>query len=285
VSDDSRRALQAARDGSRVVEEAVGSLRRIRETVLGAARQIEELRGLSVRIDGITQVITDMASQTNLLALNAAIEAARAGEHGRGFAVVADEVRKLATQSGSSAREAADLIRDVQAVTGRAVEGMSRGTAEVEEGASRAADAGGALGEILSVVDRATADVAAITRAARDIAASSRQALSSAGLSAAAEGGAAGERTLESLVERSRANAAAAEDAAAAVEEINASMQEIGASAEELAQIAGALQEEVARFRTEEDEEAIPAPAAPPTLPRFGERRPSRMASRAAAIL
>ena len=249
VSAESQRARGAAGDGSRVIGEAVDALRRIRETVLDAAGRIEELRGYSERIGGNTQVITGIAAQTNLLALNAAIEAARAGEHGRGFAVVADEVRKLATQSGESAREAAELIRDVQAVTGRAVESMKRGTTAADAGSTLASDAGDALGEILSAVERTVADVGAITRAANEIARSSRTALSVTGLETALDG--EGDSSAVSL---SRANAAAAEDAAASVQEINASMEEMSASAEELAQIARELQEEMVRF-------AVDAPA------------------------
>jgi methyl-accepting chemotaxis protein len=249
VSGASERAMTVARDGSRVIGEAVDSLRRIRERVLDAAGRIDELRGYSERIGRITEVITSMASQTNLLALNAAIEAARAGEHGRGFAVVAEEVRKLATQSGDSAREAADLIGSVQAVTARAVESMQRGTAEAEAGSGLAANAGDALGEILTVVERTARDVRAITRASEEIAGSSRTALAAAGL-----GGESDDASLSSVVALSRSNAAAAEDAAASVQEINASMQEMSASAEELAQIARELQDEVSRFRLDADD-------------------------------
>src|SRR5262249_10232581 len=136
-----------------------------------------ELQGYSDRIGRITQAVGDIANQTNLLALNAAIEAARAGEHGRGFAVVADEVRKLATQSGDSAREAAQLIRDVQSTTARVVESMSRGTAEVEAGSRLASGAGGALEQIMGVVEHTLRDVDAIHQAAHEISTSSRTVL------------------------------------------------------------------------------------------------------------
>jgi len=203
---------------------------------------------------GITQSVAAIANQTNLLALNAAIEAARAGEHGRGFAVVAEEVRKLATQSGDSAREAAELIASVQGTTARAVESMRRGTTEVEAGSALAAGAGGALEQIMTVVEGTVREVGAINRASREIVASSRGVLSVAGL----DGG-----STRGLVALSQANAAAAEDAAAAVEEITASMQEMSASAEDLARIAGDLQSETSRFRTEADSAA--APEAEPT--------------------
>ena len=262
VAQASERAAGVARDGSRVIEDAVGRLQVIRQTVLDAAGQIGELGAASDRIGHITRVITDMAAQTNLLALNAAIEAARAGEHGRGFAVVAEEVRKLATQSGESAREAAGIIRDVQALTGRAVDSMQRGTAEVNAGASLAGDAGTALREIVATVEQTVRDVSAISRAAEQMARASREALAGVGVDpSAVESGS--DDALEVLTRLSLANASAAESAAAAVEEINASMEEMSASAGELSQIAGELQAEVGRFRTDEDDH----PAAPAAIP------------------
>ncbi|HET7230439.1 MAG TPA: methyl-accepting chemotaxis protein, partial [Longimicrobium sp.] len=160
-------------------------------------------------------------------------------------------VRKLATQSGDSAREAAELIRGVQAMTGRAAESMRRGTAEVEAGSRLASGAGGALKQIMTVVDGTVREVGAIDQAAREISTSSRSVLRVAGLDGAQEQG--------GLVALSQANAAAAEDAAASVEEINASMEEMSASAEELARIARELQDETARFRTGADEAEAPA--------------------------
>jgi len=261
VAGEGRRAQGVAHDGTRVIGEAVGSLERIRETVLESAARITELHGYTERIGRITQAVAAIATQTNLLALNAAIEAARAGEHGRGFAVVAEEVRKLATQSGDSAREAAELIASVQGTTARVVESMRRGTAEVEAGSRLASGAGGALEQIMAVVETTVREVGAIDRAAREISSSSRTVLQVAGLD-----GGEGERGLLAL---SQANAAAAEDAAAAVQEINASMEEMSASAEELARIARELQDETARFRTGADEtDSTPAPVVTALRPR-----------------
>lgn len=251
VSEQSQQAADAARDGSRVIGEAVGSLSRIRTAVMESAERITELQGYSDQISRVTQAVADIANQTNLLALNAAIEAARAGEQGRGFAVVAEEVRKLANQSGESANEAAELIRGVQAMTARAAESMSRGTAEAEAGSALAAGAGGALEQIMGVVERTASEVGEITRAAREIAASSRRVLAVTGLGSQGHG----------LLALSQANAAAAEDAAAAIQEITAGMEEMSASAEELARIAGELQAQAARFRTEEADSAAPSHA------------------------
>ena len=267
VTQASQRAVGVARDGSRVVQDAVGRLQAIRQTVLDAAGEIGELDAYSDRVQRITRVIDDMAAQTNLLALNAAIEAARAGEHGRGFAVVAEEVRKLATQSGESAREAADIIRDVQALTGRAVASMQRGSVEVNAGAALASDAAGALDQIVAMVEQTVGDLAGISSAAEQMAQASREALAAVGVDPhAVEAGAAD--ALDVLTRLSRSNATAAESAAAAVQEINASMEEMGASAEELSHIAGELQAQVRRFRTGDDAEPPAEPlAAVPARP------------------
>ena len=274
VSAASHHAVGVARRGSEVIQEAVGSMERIHGTVLGSAGEMAELRALSEQIGSITGVITEIASQTNLLALNAAIEAARAGEHGRGFAVVAEEVGKLATRSGSSAKEASELLGRMKQVTGRAAAVMEKGTAEAEAGATLAANAGRALREIVVVVEQTAGDMEAITRAAGDIAESSREALRSVG---AAEAGAAGEaRSLGDVVSESQSNAAALEDAAASLQEITASMEEVAASAQELARISDDLRHEVARFRTGDadngDAGAADAPAAPWASP-AGPRR------------
>jgi len=249
VSDASHHAMTVAREGSQVIQEAVASMERIHGTVRGSAREMAELRALSEQIGTITSVITEVASQTNLLALNAAIEAARAGEHGRGFAVVADEVGKLAARSGASAKEASELLGRMKQVTGRAATVMEKGTAEAEEGAALAANAGKALREIVVVVERTAADVEAITRAAGDIATGSREALRSVGVPDA--GGPESGRSLGELVSASQSNAAALEDAAASLHEITTSMEAVASSAQELARISDDLRREVSRFRTE----------------------------------
>jgi methyl-accepting chemotaxis protein len=145
----SRKAAETARHGGSIVDQTLGKMRTIADSVRGTAKKVEELGKSSDQIGRIIGVIDDIADQTNLLALNAAIEAARAGEQGRGFAVVADEVRKLAERTTSATKEIAQMIRTVQNETKMAVAAMEEGTRQVEEGVQTTAQAGDSLKEII----------------------------------------------------------------------------------------------------------------------------------------
>ncbi|HEY6971580.1 MAG TPA: methyl-accepting chemotaxis protein [Candidatus Angelobacter sp.] len=153
-----RRALDAAEQGNRSVRDTLEGMQRIRSSVQATAKRIKALGDRSLEISEIVNVINDITEQTNLLALNAAIEAARAGEAGRGFAVVADEVRKLAEHSRNATKDIAALIKAIQAETNDAVVVMEEGTKEVEIGAKLADQAGKAL-EAISTVVRQSAEL------------------------------------------------------------------------------------------------------------------------------
>ncbi|MBM2814453.1 MAG: methyl-accepting chemotaxis sensory transducer with Pas/Pac sensor [Ignavibacteria bacterium] len=139
-----------ARDGGEVVRQTVIKMREIANTVKISADNIQKLGESSKEIGEIISVINDIADQTNLLALNAAIEAARAGEQGRGFAVVADEVRKLAERTTDATKKIAKMIKAIQKETEEAVKMMNKGTAEVQSGIEFADRAGISLNEIVS---------------------------------------------------------------------------------------------------------------------------------------
>ncbi len=165
ASDAAKNSGVIAKEGGRVVEETIIGMNRVAEVVKKSAETVQALGKSSDQIGEIVQVIDDIADQTNLLALNAAIEAARAGEQGRGFAVVADEVRKLAERTTKATKEIATMIRQIQKDTEDAVVSMKQGTEEVEKGKLLADKAGQSLKEIIAgaqeVVDMSTQVAAA----------------------------------------------------------------------------------------------------------------------------
>lgn len=146
----SKNAGTVALEGGKVVKETINGMIRISDVVKQSSQTVQALGKSSNEIGEIIQVIDDIADQTNLLALNAAIEAARAGEQGRGFAVVADEVRKLAERTSKATQEIASMIKQIQKDTDGAVKSMKLGTDEVEKGKILAEKAGQSLKEIIA---------------------------------------------------------------------------------------------------------------------------------------
>ncbi|MFZ0759743.1 MAG: methyl-accepting chemotaxis protein [Candidatus Sulfotelmatobacter sp.] len=168
ASEASRNAAEAARKGGKVVEETLSTMQGIAESTGKVASTITELGKSSEQIGKIISVIDDIADQTNLLALNAAIEAARAGEQGRGFAVVADEVRKLAERTTKATKEIARMIESIQKETQNAVQAMERESKEVHVGVEKTSASGAALQEIITMSEQVGDMIATIATAATE---------------------------------------------------------------------------------------------------------------------
>ncbi len=166
AAEGAQRATQSAQNGSGVVENTVAVMGQIADKVQETARTVESLGARSDQIGNIIGTIEDIADQTNLLALNAAIEAARAGEQGRGFAVVADEVRALAERTTRATKEISEMIKSIQKETRSAVIVMEQGVQQVEAGTVEAAKSGEALRDILEQINSVAMQVNQIATAA-----------------------------------------------------------------------------------------------------------------------
>jgi len=222
AADFSKKAGETAKTGGEVVKQTVDGMNRIADVVHSAASTVKDLGKNSDKIGEIIQVIDDIADQTNLLALNAAIEAARAGEQGRGFAVVADEVRKLAERTTKATKEIASMIKQIQRDTGNAVDSIESGTKEVETGKELAKKAIVALDEI---IDRTNKTIDVVNQVA---AASEEQSAAAEQISKSIEG-------ISNVTQQSATG-----------------IQHIAGTAEELRNLTDNLQNLVGKFRIDE---------------------------------
>jgi len=172
AADSAQEQVNAAKTS---MDQSMAASTRVVDAVAASSHTIQELNGATARIGAITETIREIAEQTNLLALNAAIEAARAGEQGRGFAVVADEVRKLAERTANSTQDIASMVAEVSRVTERAIESMDHAVQEVESGIGMIRESGAGLGRITTSSQRVTGMARSIADAAREQALASEQ--------------------------------------------------------------------------------------------------------------
>ena len=214
-----QQAQAVSQEGVAASAEATEAMRAVSESTAQVTTAIRELAAKSELIGGIVETITGIAGQTNLLALNAAIEAARAGEQGRGFAVVADEVRKLAEESQKAATRISSLVDEIRAETQRTVQVVEIGARKTETGVAIVARAREAFEEIGMSVRDVSARSEEIARTTNDVAALAEQSL------------------------------AATEQVSASTEQTSASAEEIAASAQDIARSAEELERIVGRFR------------------------------------
>ncbi len=220
-------------NGNRVVTQSVEQMKHIEDQTVSTSQKINELGSKSTEIEKIIGVITNIADQTNLLALNAAIEAARAGEHGKGFAVVADEVRKLAEQSAHAADQISGIIKDIQQDIKASIQGMGEGMAAVKEGTELTQQAGSSFSMISTSVNGVFEQLQEVSEAIKNLNSESLKMVDSI-------------KVVNSISEEFSSST---QEVAAAAEEQNASMEEVTASSQTLSKMAEELQESVKLFK------------------------------------
>lgn len=289
VSSQTTQVAQTAVDGTSLAHQSVQGIQRVRNTTEQLAQRVRDLGKRSGQISAIIETIDDIAAQTNLLALNAAIEAARAGEHGKGFAVVADEVRKLAERSANATKEIAEMIGMVQNGASQVVDAMSRAGEEVSSTAElteRGGNSFQAIAEGAQLSVRRMIEARQAIEAMKLASVELEKAVAEAGLlaernrstattmsnlndtmvssldsvsavveenTAATEQMAASSnevtQAIENIASVSEENSAAVEEVSAAAEEMSAQAEEVTASAQSLSQMAQELQTVVAQFK------------------------------------
>ena len=232
MSEVASHTIISATEGREAIAKAISQMNVIEETVGSTAQTVGQLGERSKQIGQIVDTISSIAGQTNLLALNAAIEAARAGEQGRGFAVVADEVRKLAEQSQDAAKQIANLIGGIQQETASAVIAMNTGKKEVHTGSQVVNAAGASFHEIVGNIERLSNQVKEISAAMQQLSSGSQLIVS----------------VVQDVDRISKDNAGHADAVALATDEQIQAMNQITVGSQALAQMAEQLNNAIHKF-------------------------------------
>ncbi|HHY74020.1 MAG TPA: methyl-accepting chemotaxis protein [Bacillus bacterium] len=233
VTDSSHQTSHTAKTGNETIQESIQQMDLVQNSSHEMSKVIAALGAKSQEIGQVISLITNIAEQTNLLALNAAIEAARAGEHGKGFAVVADEVRKLAEQSRQATNDVGQLIDEIQREVNETVRAMGESQTLVENGMLTVHKAGKAFYDIAIQVDHVSAQIQDVSAAIEEINASADQLV----------------ETINEAQKIAEQSSGFSQNVAASAEEQNASMEEISSASTMLANLAEKLQQTVATFK------------------------------------
>lgn len=233
IERNSQEVMRLTNEGSNLMQSSSEQMEKINHIVKDAVGKVEGLDSSAQKITKLVSVISDVAEQTNLLALNAAIEAARAGEHGKGFAVVADEVRKLAEQVSLSVNDITDIVTSIQTESATVTESLQEGYKEVQVGTDKIGSTGetftkisDALSNMVSSISTVSSNLATITSGSEEM-----------------------NGSIQEIAAISEESAAGVEQTSASAQQVNGSMEEIVGSSEELAKLAEELNALVTKFK------------------------------------
>ncbi len=232
----SQAILNLTKDGSSAMELSIRQMEEIHEIVEDAVQKVEGLDKQSAEITTLVGVINDIADQTNLLALNAAIEAARAGEHGKGFAVVADEVRKLAEQVSLSVTNITEIVSNIQKETDAVTQSLKGGYREVEEGRDQVITTGKTFEQIHESITNMVKEITTVSQNLSSIASKSDEMNDS----------------IKEIASISEESAAGIEQTSASIQQSASVMNKVSDSANQLSSLTETLNELVSRFKLKE---------------------------------
>ncbi|WP_420806012.1 methyl-accepting chemotaxis protein [Bacillus kwashiorkori] len=233
VKQSSNLVISMTAEGNQLMEESTKQMEQIDQIVKDVVVKVQNLDVQSRQISDLVHVIKDIADQTNLLALNAAIEAARAGEHGRGFAVVADEVRKLSEQVALSVKDITNIVGNIQKENDNVTNALQIGYEEVEQGLVKISSTNNTFHSISDSVNDMVNNIQTISSALSEMAKESDEM----------------NQSIQEIASIAEESAAGIEQTSAATEETSASMEEITVSTEQLSKLAGELNELIRQFK------------------------------------